>query len=68
MYWNLCEAELGQVILHGWIVTLDVLKYRLRTGYWGNGWIVTLDVLKLRSNGSIEDTKESWIVTLDVLK
>ena len=33
-----------------------------------NGWIVTLDVLKLRSNGSIEDTKESWIVTLDVLK
>ena len=53
-----------------WIVTLDVLKYKVLIicGVNSLSWIVTLDVLKFIKHLKSIKCDYSWIVTLDVLK
>ena len=54
----------------GWIVTLDVLKYKVagKEVRAEKCWIVTLDVLKYEKKGICLMPCSCWIVTLDVLK
>ena len=55
--------------MKGWIVTLDVLKWRDLNAdeQFENSWIVTLDVLKY-TDRLWQIVSAGWIVTLDVLK
>ena len=58
------------ILLLGWIVTLDVLKYVkfVKKLIKAASWIVTLDVLKYRLVTKLIYFLACWIVTLDVLK